>query len=256
MNFKKKFNTGKVQLGTWLTIPSSAVAEIICQAGFDWVAIDMEHSSMTTSDAEQLIRVIDLSGKTPLVRLSSNDEVLIKKVMDAGAHGIIVPMTNSLKDVNHAYESMHYPPLGKRGVGLARAQNYGASFKDYWKWVANESILIVQIEHKDAVANLDEIFSSGKIDGYIIGPYDLSASLGIPGQFDHPDLQRALKYIEDKADEYKIPKGIHIVEMDQNLLKDKMDLGYKVIAYGVDFRVLDVSFKKAMMTFEELGKGK
>lgn len=256
MNFKKKFNTGKVQLGTWLTIPSSAVAEIICQAGFDWVAIDMEHSSMTTSDAEQLIRVIDLSGKTPLVRLSSNDEVLIKKVMDAGAHGIIVPMTNSLKDVNHAYESMHYPPLGKRGVGLARAQNYGASFKDYWKWVANESILIVQIEHKDAVANLDEIFSSGKIDGYIIGPYDLSASLGIPGQFDHPDLQRALKHIEDKADEYKIPKGIHIVEMDQNLLKDKMDLGYKVIAYGVDFRVLDVSFKKAMMTFEELGKGK
>ncbi len=256
MNLKKKFDTSKVQLGTWLTIPSPAVAEIICRANFDWIAIDLEHSAMSTSEAEQLIRVIDLSQKIPLVRLSNNDEVLIKKVMDAGAHGLIVPMVNSLSDVTHAYQSMNYPPKGKRGVGLARAQDYGSNFLGYWNWLAEEAILIIQIEHKNALDNLDDIFSSGKIDGYIIGPYDLSASLGIPGQFDHPDLKKALKLIEEKADQYKIPKGIHIVEMDQVQLKEKIDLGYKVIAYGVDFRVLDFNFKKAKAVFDDIERGK
>lgn len=256
MNLKKKFDTSKVQLGTWLTIPSPAIAEIVCRANFDWVVIDMEHSAMSTSEAEQLIRVIDLSQKVPLVRLSNNDEVLIKKVMDAGAHGIIVPMVNSLSDVIAAYQSMHYPPRGKRGVGLARAQDYGANFLGYWNWVAEESILVIQIEHKNALDNLDEIFSSGKIDGYIIGPYDLSASLGIPGQFDHPELKKALRLIEDKADQYEVAKGIHIVEMDEEQLKNRITEGYKIIAYGVDFRVLESNFSKAKNKFMQLGEGK
>ena len=252
MSFKTKLRNGILSLGTWITIPSTSVAEIICSAGFDWVAIDLEHSCMTTMDAQELIRVIDLKGKVPLVRLSSNDEVLIKRVMDAGAHGVIVPMINTLEDTKHAYESIHYPPNGRRGVGLARAQKYGAGFKDYWEWLAKEAVLVVQIEHKNALGNLDQIFGSGLVDGYLIGPYDLSASLGIPGQFDHPDLIAALEKIAKAAEKHKVPRGIHLVEMDEKALKDKISAGYKLIAYGVDFRLLDSGYRTAIQQLEKL----
>lgn len=252
MSFKKNIKNKETLLGTWLTLPATSIAEMACLAGFDWVAIDLEHSPMTLDQAQELIRVIDLMGKTPFVRISNNDEVLIKRVMDSGAHGVIVPMVNSLKDVKDAHAAIHYPPIGKRGVGLARAQKFGANFQGYWKWVAEEAVLIVQIEHKNALNNLDEIFGSGLIDGYIIGPYDLSASLGIPGLFDHPEMIAALKKIEQKADEYKIAKGIHIVEMDEVALKERISLNYQIIAYGVDFRVLDSNFRKAKSKFDKL----
>lgn len=117
---------------------------------------------------------------------------------------------------------------------------------------SEESILIIQIEHKNALENLDEIFGSGLIDGYIIGPYYLSASLGVPGQFTHPDVLSALLKIEKKADEYKIAKGIHLVEMDEINLKERISLDYQIIAYGVDFRVLESNFSKAVTTFKNL----
>lgn len=146
---------------------------------------------------------------------------------------------------------MHYPPKGKRGVGLARAQKYGAAFTEHWNWLSEHAVLIVQIEHKNALDNLDAIFGSGLVDGYIIGPYDLSASLGIPGQFKHPELISALKKIGQKADQYKVPKGIHIVEMDEQSLRENMNSGYQIIAYGVDFRVLESNFRKAKVTFDQ-----
>ena len=252
MSFKNNLKNKKKLLGTWLTLPATSIAEMACQSGFDWVAIDLEHSPMTLDQTQELIRVIDLMGKTPLVRITNNDVNLIKRVMDSGAHGIIVPMVNSLSDVQQAHSSIHYPPIGRRGVGLARAQKFGKNFQGYWKWVAEESILIIQIEHKNALENLDEIFGSGLIDGYIIGPYDLSASLGVPGQFTHPDVLAALIKIEKKADEYKIAKGIHLVEMDEQNLKERISLDYQIIAYGVDFRVLESNFSKAVTTFKNL----
>lgn len=254
MSFKKKMRSKSKLLGTWLTLPSTTIAEIVCRSGFDWMAIDLEHSPMTLDQAQELIRIIDLMGKTALVRISNNDGTLIKRVMDSGAHGIIVPMVNSLKDVKDAHSAIHYPPIGKRGVGLARAQQFGANFEGHWKWVSEEVVLIVQIEHKDSLLNLDEIFGSNLIDGYLIGPYDLSASLGIPGQFDHPSMKEALIKIEKKANEYKIAKGIHIVEMDEDALKERIDSNYQIIAYGVDFRVLDSNFRKAKSKFDALAE--
>jgi 2-dehydro-3-deoxyglucarate aldolase len=252
-SIKKKLKENQIILGTWLTIPSTSIAEIICQSGFDWCAIDMEHSCMTLNQCEDLIRVIELSNVSPFVRLSNNDFVQIKRVMDAGAHGIIVPMVNSLADVKLAHQAMHYPPVGNRGVGLARAQKYGANFKGYWEWQLNEAVLIIQIEHKNSLSNLDEIFSSGLIDGYIIGPYDLSASLGVPGEFDHNLVKDALALVEEKAELYQIKKGIHLVEMDSESLKAKINSGYKVIAYGVDFRVLESNYSKAVILFAQIG---
>ncbi len=242
----------KVLLGSWITIGSPTIAEILCNSGFDWLAIDMEHSCISLNQCEELVRIIELSNVSPLVRLSSNDFVQIKRVMDAGAHGVIVPMVNTLEDVKNAYNAMHYPPIGNRGVGLARAQKYGADFKGYWDWQINQSSLIIQIEHRLALQNLDEIFASGLIDGYIIGPYDLSASFGVPGQFEHSIVQEALKLIEEKANQYSVKKGIHIVEMDEMALQTKISEGYKIIAYGVDFRVLESNFRKAVQFFNQL----
>ncbi len=113
-------------LGSWITIGHPAVAEIMAAAGFDWLTIDLEHSAMSIERAEELIRVIELSGVKPLVRLSSNNAVQIKRVMDSGAHGVIVPMVKTENEVRKAIAAVHYPPLGDRSVGLARAQKYGA----------------------------------------------------------------------------------------------------------------------------------
>lgn len=244
---KTKLNsTNEVAIGTWLTMAHPAIAEIMCNADFDWVCLDMEHSSISIADVERLIRVIDLKGKAALVRLTNNDPNLAKRVMDVGAHGIIVPMVNSKKEAELAVKSIKYPPLGIRGVGLARAQSYGASFSEYHKWNQKHSTVIVQIEHIDAVNNLDEIFSVEGIDGYIIGPYDLSASMGIPGEFDNPKLIEAIKLVGEKAKEYGVPGGIHVVEPDVAAVKEKINEGFRFIAYSVDMRVLDTGFRYAM----------
>ncbi len=238
--FKKKLKeNSKPSIGTWLTLGNQGVAEMMANAGYEWITIDLEHSSMSLSDCLESIRTIDRSGSIPLVRLSDNDSVQIKRVMDAGARGIIVPMVKSLEDVQAAYQGMHYPPLGNRGVGLARAQAYGPGFRSYMEWLKNESVLIVQIEHIDAVNELDKIFSSEMVDAYIVGPYDLTASMGKPGQFDDPDFLEAMKKIEEAGKKYNKAGGLHVVEPDLNELKKTIDKGLNFIAYSVDFRFLD-----------------
>ena len=240
-------------IGSWLALGNEAIAEILCKADYEWLCIDIEHTCCSLETTERLVRTIDLSGKKAFVRLSSNDTVQIKRVMDCGAHGLIVPMVNSKDDVLKAYRAMHFPPLGIRGVGLARAQKYGPGFNDYHESMTVDVPLVIQIEHKDALGNLEEIFSCSEIDAYIIGPYDLSASMGIPGQFEHPDLLQALNKIKDVANKYNKTPGFHIVEPDVDQLKTKIKEGYKLIAYSVDFRMIDAT---ARLAFEEIQKEK
>ena len=228
-------------LGSWITIGHPAVAEIMSAAGFDWLTIDLEHSAISIERAEELIRVIDLSGVKPLVRLSSNNSEQIKRVMDSGAHGIIVPMVKTEKEARQAIDAVHYPPLGNRSVGLARAQEYGVGFQKYFEWQKENAMVLVQIEHVEAVENIDAIFSVEGLSGYIVGPYDLSASMGIPGQFEHEKMLTALDRIKDSAEAHKIPSGIHIVEPDVDELRKRVSQGYKFIAYGVDMRMLDIA---------------
>lgn len=233
-------------IGSWITLAHPAVAEIMANAGFDWLAVDMEHSVITIREAEELIRVIDLSGVVPLVRLTSNNPDQIKRVMDAGAHGIIVPMVNSAKDAKNAVEAIKYPPIGKRGVGLARAQGYGARFQDYLNWEKTGSTVIVQVEHIDAVNNLEEIFSVDGIDGYIVGPYDLTSSMGIPGQFEHQDFLSAMDKISHVSRKMNMTGGIHVIEPEPDELKQRLDEGFRFVAYSLDFRMLDAASRKAL----------
>lgn len=235
-------------IGSWITLAHPAVAEIMANAGFDWLAIDLEHSVITIREAEELIRVIELSGVTPLVRLTSNNSDLIKRVMDAGAHGIIVPMINSTQDAEQAVRSVKYPPLGQRGVGLARAQRYGANFDDYKRWMVEGPgpMVIVQIEHVDAVENFREIMSVTGVDGYIVGPYDLSGSMGVPGDFTHPRFLDAMSKISGIADKMKAVGGVHIIEPDIEQLNQRISEGFRFIAYSLDIRMLDCSCRTAL----------
>lgn len=231
---KKKLQKNEFTIGSWLTLGHPAVAEIMAKRGFDWLTIDMEHSVITLPQAQQLIQAIELSGVVPVVRVGENDPALIKQVMDAGAHGVIVPMVNSRDDAMRAVRAVKYPPQGTRGVGLARAQGYGFEFEKYKEWLGRESIIIVQIEHIEAISNLEEILSTEGVDGTIIGPYDLSGSLGKPGSFDNKDVVEALARYEQVCRRFAKPMGFHVVQPDASRALQYINRGYSFVAVGLD----------------------
>ena len=233
-SLKKRLKAGELTIGSWITIANLSVAEIMAKAGFDWLTVDMEHSAITLSEAQKLIQTIELSGVVPLVRVGENNPNLIKRVMDMGSHGVIVPMVNSKEDAIKAFSAVKYPLLGIRGVGLARAQGYGFDFERYRNWVNKESVVIIQIEHIEAVNNLEDILSVEGIDAFIIGPYDLSGSLGRLGDFDCPQMLSALKRIKEVSKSFKIPMGFHVVQPDVAAALRKIEEGYKFLAFSLD----------------------
>ncbi len=208
---KKILSEKRQTYGSWLTIPHLLIPEIMAKSGFDWLVIDMEHSPIGIIQAEEMVRIINLCELPAMVRVGENNPNLIKRVMDSGASGVIVPMVNSKEQARQAVSAVKYPPSGKRGVGLARAHGYGTLFDDYKRWVEKESSVIAQIEHIEAVENITEILSVDGVDGFIVGPYDLSASLGVSGQFDHPAMLDALKMIKNAINKENKPDGFHVV---------------------------------------------
>lgn len=234
VNLKEKLKQNKLTIGSWITIGNSSIAEIMAKAGFDWLTVDMEHSAITLHQAQQLIQVIELCGVVPLVRVGENNPNLIKRVMDTGAHGVIVPMVNTKEDAVKVINAVKYPPLGTRGVGLARAQGYGLEFEKYKNLVNKNSIVIVQIEHIKAVENLEEILSVEGVDAFIVGPYDLSGSIGRPGDFEHPDMVSALKKILGASKRLKKTAGFHVIPPDAEDVIKGINSGYRFIGFSLD----------------------
>ena len=189
----------KNTIGTWITLNNPSTAEILSDCGFDWLCVDMEHSTIDYSEAQLLIATIQSKGIKAYVRVGENNNRIIKRVLDAGADGIIVPMVNNKDEAVKAINSVNYPPDGSRGVGLARAQGYGFNFENYKNKKAKEIKLIVQIEHIDAINNLNEIIDLDGVDGTIIGPYDLSGSMGKPGQYNDDDVKKVIYKYEQIA---------------------------------------------------------
>jgi len=229
-------------IGTWLSLPNESVAEIFAKAGYDWVVIDLEHSSININQAEQLIRVIDLAGSKPFVRLSGHSSSQIKRVLDAGAKGILAPMVETKAQIDSIISACHYPPRGNRGMGLARAQGYGeVNAKSKYILTNSKNIEIyAQIESVAGIANLDSILSQ-EIDGYFIGPYDLSASLGNPGVFDSDVFINAEEEILRASKQHQVKAGYHLVEPNPEQIPLLVNKGYDMIAFSVDIRMLDLS---------------
>lgn len=245
-SLKQRLRNKELTLGSWITLGHPSVAEIMCQAGYDWLTVDMEHSVITLDKAQALLQIISLSGLAPLVRVGVNDSNLIKRVMDAGAHGVIVPMVNSREEALKAVQSVKYPPVGFRGVGLARAQGYGASFPHYKEWNDKHSVVIVQVEHIKAVENLRSILSIEEVDGFIIGPYDLSGSLGYPGEFDHPKVIEALEEVKRVTQEMDAVSGFHVIPPDNSALNEKIEEGYLFVAHSLDILFLGEGSKRSL----------
>ena len=226
MTLKQKLKNNELTIGSWITIGHPNVVEIMSTAGFEWLCIDMEHTSIDLNTAHVLINTIQSNNMKSLVRVAKNEEVIIKKVLDMGADGIIVPMIKNKDEAKRAVDYAKYPPVGKRGVGLYRAQNYGIGFEEYKKWVNEELVIIAQIEHIEAVENIYEILEVDGIDGTIIGPYDLSGSMGIPGDYDKEEVKEAIKKVELACKKYNKPFGYHVIESRRSMYEDRFKSKY------------------------------
>lgn len=254
MPLKEKINKNRVTIGSWITVAHPSVVDVMSSAGFEWLVVDIEHTSIGLDSLHVLISQIQANGAKALVRVSKNEEVIIKRVLDIGAEGIIVPMINNREDAERAINYAKYPPKGKRGVGLFRAQGYGFDFEKYKKWVDEDLDIIAQIEHIEAVNNIESILDVDDLDGIIIGPYDLSGSLGYPGEYNKSIVQNAIRKVVKASRKYNKNLGFHIIDPDPVQLIDKIKEGYNFLAFSVDFLYLGEMARREMGVVSEFLK--
>ncbi len=233
--FKTRINRQDLLIGTIQTLPSPEIAEVLCGAGFSWLFIDLEHGAMGIRDAQAILQAA--APQVPcLVRVPLNDEIWIKKALDIGAAGIIVPQVRTAEEAEQAVGRCQYPPDGLRSVGIARAHGYGDRFQDYMAAANDEVVVVIQIEHVDALENLPAILDVAGVDGIFVGPYDLAASMGKMGQPGDADVQKAIDRITAGAKQHNMPLGIFGATADA--VKPYIDQGYALIAVGMDTLLL------------------
>jgi 2-dehydro-3-deoxyglucarate aldolase len=234
---------GGISMGSWMQIPNASVAEIMGHAGYDWVAVDMEHGTISIHQLPDLFRALELGDTLPLVRLAQGHPKDCKQALDAGAGGVIVPMVESAEQLISVRDACRWPPAGTRGVGFSRANLFGKKFDDYCQ-EAQAPLLVTMIESIRAVDELDSILQVDGQDAALIGPYDLSASMGITAQFDNPEFVSVVKRIRIEAEKYKIPCGVHIVSPSKEQLEQRIGEGYRFIAYSIDATFLNTFVTK------------
>ena len=243
---KLALKNNEVSFGAWIQIGHPAIAEILANNGFDWICIDLEHGVIDIETMTNIFRAIEKYNCVPIVRIPVNDPVWIHRVLDAGAKGLIIPMINNSKDAQKAVEEAKYPPIGKRSFGYSRSNLYGENFNKYVKNINNEIIIILQIEHVSAINNLEDILAVEGFDGTLIGPYDLSGSMGIVGEFDNIKFKEVLDKYLNLSKLYDKKIGIHVVRPTKENIKEVIKKGYKFIALGTDAVFLEEKSKKIL----------
>ncbi len=234
VTLRNQIDNGTTTVGSWVQLGDESLVEMMATGPFDWLCVDLEHTTIGIDQCGKVIRVSDLAGTPVLVRLSGHDPAQIKRVLDAGATGIIAPMVNTAAEAAAIVEAATYPPAGTRGVGLARAQRYGIGFPDYLERMKSELVCLMQVEHIEGVNNLEDILAVEGVDGFFIGPYDLSASLGHPGDFSHPDVLAAMARVAEVVNRPGVIAGIHVVEPDLDRLRQVVSDGYRFVAFASD----------------------
>lgn len=234
MGTKQKLQAGQPVFGGWIMTGSPAAAEIMANEGFDFLTADMEHTAINVEGFYQIALAVKGTGCDLLARLPSCDPVLAKQVLDMGAAGIIVPSVNSPAEAAQAVAMAKYPPAGIRGASLCRATGFGRNFSDYFARHNQEVVVVVMLEHIQAVAQADAILATPGIDAALIGPYDLSASMNLAGQLDHPEVRAAQQAILDACRRQGVAPGIHVVPVDPGEVRRRVEAGYRFIPCGVD----------------------
>jgi len=227
---KDKLTRGDVCLGTWINFNDPTVAELLTESGFDFFIIDSEHSAQDNETVQLNCMATKGTPVTPVVRVAWNDPVLIKRALDVGAGGILIPLVRSARDVETGVAACLYPPTGIRGFGPRRPASYERHFTEYIK-TANENIAVwAQIEHIDAVNDIDRIVRVPNLTGIFIGAFDLSGSMGMLGQVGHPDVQAAITKVIQAARSAGLPAGM--------AGPGDVDLAFQWIQKGIQFITL------------------
>jgi 2-keto-3-deoxy-L-rhamnonate aldolase RhmA len=198
---KRKLQSGEAAAGCWLWLFSPMAAEIVAQAGYDCIMIDLEHGAGSIMDSVALMQAVAASGCAPLMRVPANDPVWVKRALDAGVEGVMIPAVSTAEEAIAAVRACRYPPEGERGmaVSVVRAADYGSDWRNYLKRINGDLLVICQIETREGVDNVDAIAGVDGVDMLFIGPFDLSASLGYPGEPDHVEVRKAILRIEQAA---------------------------------------------------------
>ena len=245
---KEQLYKGDVSFGTWIQFGHPGVAEILSNAGFDWIAADMEHSDIGIGDFTNLCRGMKGRNATPLVRVRENDVLAIRQTLDMGAEGIIVPLVNTRDDAARAVAAAKYPPEGIRGYAFHRNNDYGITFTEYAREANNNVLVIVMIESSQAVENIDSILSIPGVDGIFIGPYDMSGSYGIPGKTDAPEMKNAFLRCIDACRTHNKSAGLHLVDASRKSIEDAIRSGFTFIGLGMDNVFIDTGARNALNT--------
>ena len=229
--FRSRLLAGELLVGPVVTLPAPEIAEILADVGFDWLFIDAEHSPMGMRDAQALLQAA--GPRCPcLVRVPAGEEVWIKKALDIGAAGLIVPQVHTAAQAGRVVNLFKYPPQGSRGVGVARAQGYGRRFGEYVAKANEELAVVLQAESAEAVRNIEAIVEVPGIDAVLVGPYDLSASLGKPGALADPEVRGAIARITETCLKAGVTLGTF--GADAPAVQPFIDQGFTLIAAGVD----------------------
>ncbi|MFJ2692766.1 4-hydroxy-2-oxoheptanedioate aldolase [Pseudomonas sp. NPDC087336] len=248
--FKLRLQSGEAQIGLWLGLADAYCAELAANAGFDWLLIDGEHAPNDLRGMLGQLQAVAPYPSHPVIRPVIGDTALIKQVLDIGVQTLLVPMVESAEQAKELVKAIHYPPNGDRGVGsaLARASRWN-SIPGYLDKADEQMCLLVQIENREGLSNLDAIAAVEGVDGVFIGPADLSASMGYRGNPGHPEVQAA---IEDAILRIqKAGKAAGILSADQKLAKRYIELGAAFVAVGVDTTVLMRGLQTLAATFKE-----
>ncbi|HEY8478064.1 MAG TPA: aldolase/citrate lyase family protein [Chloroflexota bacterium] len=236
---KAKLREGRVALGTWVTCADVAGADILAHVGFDFVFLDMEHAPLSVDQVQTLCVVFRDTPTVPLARVPWNDMVAVKRALDAGAEGVLVPFVCSAEEARRAVAACRYPPEGVRGVA---PRGGGAFFRDRPGYIARANrsvVVIVQIEHVSAVERLDEILAVEGIDALFVGPADLAASMGHLGDTGHPEVRSTMERVFARARAAGVPAGTIAATADEALAWIRQ--GARVVTLGSDLRFLQMA---------------
>jgi|CXWL01.1.fsa_nt_gi 2-keto-3-deoxy-L-rhamnonate aldolase RhmA len=245
MILRKKLAEGRCCVGAWLTLPSPEVAEVMASCGFDWLAVDLEHSAIALETAARAFVAAERHGVAPIARIAEHDPYLARRLLDSGAEGIIVSTVEDVSLLRDFARHCFFPPAGRRGVGLSRANLWGGCFETYGKEF--QPLLIAQIETVRGVDIIEKVAALDEIDGVFLGPYDLSASLGSPGDFESSDFRAAVARVRMVVQDAGKVIGFHQVQPELDGLTALVTEGYRLIAYGSDA----IAMRHALANFRQ-----
>lgn len=233
--FKESFCRQRNLFGAWTSLAHPQITEMFCSIMKpDFLGIDIEHGTINQEQSQRIIAAGQASGVPVLPRIASHNGEQIKRLLDSGADGVIVPMVNSKEEVERIVEWFFYPPRGRRSYGISRAQGYGDHFEEYTQSWNKEGVLVIQVESIQSVENLDSLLSNDCVDGVMIGPYDISGSLGIPGKLEDPKVLKACDRVVAACQKYKKACGTQITEPTEENVKAVFQKGFTFAVLASD----------------------